>query len=254
MFWFLVGFAIGFALVTCTGLASASPAIPDLSRTAVISGVIEVGSLDEVQDALQKWSADGSGKPISLVVDSPGGSVVAGFWFVNRMEEARGRGVKINCFVPNLAASMAFQILMHCDSRQVLEKSFLLWHPVRVSVGGFSGEPMTAASALELFERLHPVDVQIYAEIWRVMHVDRSNSYIRYHFEHETLHSGWTLARSLPSVFQSRSYIPGLLEALRDDKLPRARARVSIFGKLGTTTGEDIQYIAPDYIRELLHQ
>jgi hypothetical protein len=224
---------------------SVASSVPKLEegRIAVVSGAIANG-LSDVEDAMAAWSSDGTKKPISLVINSPGGSVVTGFWFLNKMEAVRKKGVKINCFVPDLAASMAFQILVHCDRRVILSKALLLWHPVRTG----TDEPITAELAKELRATLLPLDAVIYKELKRMMFPDQRGSYTFYHFRRETLHVGSNLAEDLPSSFQAVDSVDGLYEALNNAQLPRNKKQFSFFG----SSGEGIQYIAPEYIRSLV--
>lgn len=226
-------------LVSCA--ASAAPEL-QRDRTAVIAGEIS-DNLERVEAALLSWSTDR--KPISLVINSPGGSLVNGFWLINKMESLRSSGIRIDCFVVDVAASMAFQLLMHCDRRYTLDHAFLLWHPVRVYVGGLFGEPMTAAGATALANALQPYDNLIVRELKEVMGRDTNADWIQYHFNIETLHVGSTLASQLPNIFRSYPAIPGLLDALNDKKLPRTGRKPSIFGM---SQSREIRYIAPDWV------
>jgi hypothetical protein len=207
--------------------ATSALAVPKLDpkRTAVIEGVIRGGNLDDVAVALEKWSRDGSKKPISLIINSPGGAVTTGFLFLNRMRAAKATGTPINCYVPEVAASMAFQILMHCDNRYVLDRSFLLWHRVRV-MGGFT--PLTAPLLKYLGLMLQKLDSVITKELVAVLGTDMTRGAIAYHFENESLHTGVDLASLAPSAITSYSSIPKLYELLENEDIPRT-PRYTIF-------------------------
>lgn len=106
--------------------------VPKGDRTFYITGPIDGGAL-AVANGVERASAGGKG-PIHIVINSPGGMVVVGFQITQAMDVARERGSKVVCTVGVLAASMAFQLLPHCDERYAMKKSLLLFHPARVVV------------------------------------------------------------------------------------------------------------------------
>lgn len=219
-------------------------------QAMVIDGVIQGDNLASVSRALLQRK---SGEQVDLVINSPGGSIVTGFEFVSNMEAAKQRGVQINCFVVKYAASMAFQILLHCNQRFVLDRSFLLWHRARIMMGGMGGEPMTSPQLGALSRDLEKTDSLILAEV--LQYVEMSESDIKYHFEHETLHIGEQLAAE-SSTFQSYPAIKGLMEALANRKLPRTEE--DLLSKLFGFSGDidytqfhfgEIIYVKPNNIR-----
>jgi len=112
--------------------AEASPyRVLDKARVVEVIDVIDADILDKAQkvEALSRESQE----PIQLLINSPGGMVDTGFIFVDAMRIAKERGVRIECVVGVMAASMAFIILSECDKRVVLPNSMLLFHPISVS-------------------------------------------------------------------------------------------------------------------------
>jgi ATP-dependent protease ClpP protease subunit len=188
-------------------------------RAMVIEGPIAGGNLNHLGDLLLEMD---NSAPIDIVISSPGGSVVAGFIFVSKMKAAQAQGKSIRCFVPDVAASMAFQILVNCDERYVLNRSFLLWHRARVFFGGFNFAIVTAPIAKQLSVQLDILDQTIYDETAAAL--GAPDEYVRYHFENETLHTGASLQKSAPNFLSAHDSISGLLEALKNDKLPRTAA------------------------------
>jgi ATP-dependent protease ClpP protease subunit len=212
-----LAFSVAILPASALGKAPAQQAIEVLpAQAAVISGPIRSNNLNRVAEFLRKRPDD---TVVDLVIDSPGGSVFTGFQFVSVIDATRARGVHIRCFVPTVAASMAFQILLHCDERHVLDRSFLLWHRARVMMGGLFGQPMTAPALRALAYDLARLDRIILDEVTSLL--DMSTKAIRYHFEHETLHVGVTLADQASDTFTSWASIPGLFEALHNPKVPR---------------------------------
>jgi ATP-dependent protease ClpP protease subunit len=210
-------------LVLFTGSASAQPA-PVKARTVVLNSVIARGNVFPLADAMDKLAAK-SKEPIDFIVNSPGGDVITGFLFINRMEALRAKGVTIRCWIPEVAASMAFQILLHCDERYSLSKAFLLWHRVRVSLGGgmfSSGYQMTAPLARAMATDLQSFDDIITEELNKTLDMPAAD--ISFHFENETLHVGSNLERLAPNFIETYDTIPGLFKLLDANDVPRVDA------------------------------
>ncbi len=209
-------------LATVLAFVACSPQAPAQSSTtvgdnptAVIEGVILGTNLNAVETALNKVDNG----IFDLVINSPGGSVQTGFHFVSTMEAAKLRGVTIRCFVTEVAASMAFQILLHCNERNILSRSFLLWHRARVMLGGRGGA-MTSPQLSVVARSLQDADDIIFNEVSHNIS-GFSHAELVYHFENETLHIGEKLANQ-SSSFTAYPAIPGLFEALYDKSLPRS--------------------------------
>lgn len=193
----------------------------DPARTVVISSVIARGNILALADSMEQMVAR-SKEPISIVINSPGGDVITGFAFINYMESLRAKGIRLDCYVPMMAASMAFQIFLHCDERTALSKAFLLWHGVRVQVGGGfgNGQVITADSAQKLATDLAALDHVIFGELLHALDMDMKD--IAYHFNAETLHVASNLKELAPKFLDTPDYVPGLLEALTNPKIPHS--------------------------------
>jgi ATP-dependent protease ClpP protease subunit len=198
------------------GLAKADP-IPaiDPARTFAVIGPSLQGNVLPLGAQLLSWAEKDPATPVSIIINSPGGEVTTGFLFVNQMEMAKSLGVTINCYVPGVAASMAFTILTHCSNRYALNHAFLLWHRVRVFS---SGEALTAPIASALAHDLARLDALILAETLDAVDMDAAK--VRYHFEHETLHVASQLAAESPEFITASDAIPGLIDALFNTKIP----------------------------------
>lgn len=200
----------------------------DQEDAMVIEGVIQGNNLAAIEKAL----LDKKEGKVDLVINSPGGSVGTGFRFVSVMEDAKSRGLRLKCYVGTMAASMAFQILLHCNERYVLDRSLLLWHRARIMMGGFGGSPMTAPQLEVLSSSLARMDEVIFSEVKSSIYMDETA--LRYHFENETMHIGSQLSDQTGSFISSPA-IPGLYEALNNKKLPRSAAEELIFRIGGET-------------------
>lgn len=208
------------ATVLFTNVILAAPAVRP-ERAVHISGPIMQGNILKLIGPMNALAKDGSGLPIDLIINSPGGEVITGYRFINMMEAVKATGTKIRCFVPEVAASMAFQILTRCDERYALSRSFLLWHRVRVVLGGFMGTVVTAPVANSLARDLQAVDDLILSECRKALGKDMDDRDIVYHFEQETLHIGENLHKLAPSFITTYPHIPGLLEAMGSPDVPK---------------------------------
>jgi len=103
------------------------------NNTVNLRGPVTTESVNEViadLTALDKVPEDG---PIFLVLNTPGGSILAGLELIQYMNTLR-RPVLV---VANFAASMGFHILQHSKTRFVTEFGTIMSHRAR---GSFSGE------------------------------------------------------------------------------------------------------------------
>lgn len=105
------------------------------NRTIEIIGDIDFPLLQKAND-LKKMVSD-SKAPIYILINSPGGSILAMDQFIGAMKIAKAHKVQLNCVVGVIAASAAFDILTACDRRYALPTSLLLFHPPSVTLMGF---------------------------------------------------------------------------------------------------------------------
>lgn len=197
---------------TVSSIAVSGPEIVP-EKTLIIDGVIAQGNILFLGREMLK-RVDAGEKEVQLIINSPGGEVITGFLFLNLMRAAQQKGLKVTCFVPTIAASMAYQILLNCDERHTLNHAFLLWHRARVNVGGMFGGPLTAPQALTLGRDLQSLDTMIFNEVVKYMGREVAADTLLHHFEAETLHTGYNLHAMAPRYITAHSAISGLFEAL----------------------------------------
>lgn len=207
---------------------------PDIS-TIVLEGVITGSTLRPLNEYFDTFLSGKEAAPyfLNMVINSPGGSVTAGFMFINKLKALQARGVVVRCYVAEYAASMAYQIFLQCDERYALNTSFLLWHRARVSLGGMFGQAMTGPMLFDIGEQLLDLDSHIFNDISNLMAV--SEKYLNKHFERETLHTGYNLNKACPDFLDVQEAIPGLMESLANPKLVRSQKDFGIgfqFGEL----------------------
>ena len=231
-----------FLVVVMTFLASnmalASTTLQP-ERTIVIEGPITGGIVGPVLSTLDKLVAKDKEAPVDVVISSPGGSLVAGYLIVDRMEALRAEGVRFRCLVRSVAASMAFQLLLHCDERYSTPHAFLLWHPVRVFYQG----PLTADMSKVLGKQMSLSDKMIKDELYKFLPVAKPA--IDWHFTNETLHHATQLDKLAPGFFVDVSSKVG--NAFLDEGVALNTAKIGGFFLDQTT----IQYIHEQFIKKV---
>lgn len=217
------------------------------NRFLYLRGPITSATIAPLQAALEMAisTSNSSTDDIDMVINSPGGSVVAGMAFINRMQALRGLGVDINCYVLDVAASMAFQILTQCTNRYALPTSFLLWHGVRMG----TNQPITTSGARAIAEDLQRMDDLVLFQLEEALELDADT--IRYHFDRETLWSGLGLHSADPSFILLESAYPELMAKL-GSAITTAELPMFFFGGGQVPSGDTgIQYIWSEYARHI---
>ena len=87
-------------------------------------------------DDLEKFSADNPGKSIKIFLNSPGGSVIAGFTLIDELTRLRNLGHKITFVVYGMAASTAGFVLQAADRRVIGANAMILIHEVSSGASG----------------------------------------------------------------------------------------------------------------------
>jgi ATP-dependent protease ClpP protease subunit len=226
------------------GFAMRAPAEVEVHKdhAAVIYAPITGGNLDPINQFVLE--SIGKRDYLDLIINSPGGSVSEGWALLNRLDYARSKGVTVNCFVPEIAASMAFQILLHCDHRYALKRSGLLWHRVSVHTG--IGASINSLVAADLLRDLLAVDKQLIQDL--VSHVPMTKEAVLFHLDKETMHLATDLNEAAPGFFEEvPDNISGLYEALTSPKVVRQTEEMDILRRL---FGGEIIYIKRGSIRE----
>lgn len=115
--------------------ASRNDVVLTAKNSLVFSGPVSASSVAKNQKKLAEISNElGSNDVIYLVIDSPGGSVLAGLEFIT-FAKALPQKVKPLCLY---CASMGYQIFQALDERLVLPSSQLMSH--RATLGGIGGQ------------------------------------------------------------------------------------------------------------------
>lgn len=128
-----------------------APAPAAVTARAVVLGEVTSDSVDPIIEILHEGP-----EHLTLIIDSPGGSVYAGMRLIEAMQNAQYGGTRVTCVVPRLAASMAAVILEGCDERLMGRQATLLFHTA--SIGGAAGN---AWELERLVRELHAINTRI---------------------------------------------------------------------------------------------
>jgi ATP-dependent protease ClpP protease subunit len=197
----LIGLAIAGAMfVSCCSNGQVIKLDP--KATVRVTGVITSAILPKGKELIDMAAKN---KEVTLLINSPGGQVIPGFMFIDDMELVKSRGVKIRCVVPNLAASMAFHILAHCDSRYSLNSAVLLWHPAKMGCFMCS---LTAEEMIYQGTELMALEEPQNQALIEALGV--SPDFYFYHYKHETVWLGYVLSSELPNFISTVTDIQGI--------------------------------------------
>lgn len=239
-------------LSCCVSASPSYVANLDLERTVVLNGIVNKGVINlstKMQEIANQEYTDGTrvggAEPLNVIINSPGGSTMAGSYLISTMEDIQGRGIQIDCYVTGLAASMAYQILLHCSNRYALPSSQILWHRARIQLGGGIFSPpvvLTAPLALSLAQELAYVDSVLEEDMLRHMPGDKDT--ILWHYERETIHTATQVNLISPNFLTIVKSMGNVNELIREKKVPKLNDPQQLDNKLAI--GEII-YIWSDY-------
>lgn len=116
-------------------------------RTVQLFGEVNEDSAKAVIKQLGKLNKDSDSKPITLIISSPGGSVLDGALIVDAIN---GSKAPVNTLCIQMCASMAAMIHQYGKSRYVLPHAVLMFHP---AAGGAYGDVDRMASELAMIQR-----------------------------------------------------------------------------------------------------
>lgn len=160
----------------------------DPNRTVYVKGPISSQTLAPVQRKMEELLASPDRTTVNILINSPGGEVLSGMSLVNKVLALKERGIDVDCYVLDMAASMAFQLFTQCTNRFALNNSYLLWHGVRTSYFG----PITTDTARAMVSDLKRMDATVLGQLYSSLSLKPAD--VRKHFRHETLWTGAQLS------------------------------------------------------------
>lgn len=187
MFKYIFTMILGVTLATSAWSKNIRVDMED-KDTLELTGIVSFGAVEPLVNTL--LARAGKTKEVTIVINSPGGEVMSGLHLINVMNMAKSRGTRIKCVTTFVAASMAMQIFAACDSRYALRGSYLLFHPVRMSVGGSMFSPgldITPSLAKTISIELDRLEKILITDLRTALPLDDKTFY--HHYNAETL---WT--------------------------------------------------------------
>lgn len=99
---------------------------------------VSEGSVLNLVKQLEAWSTnkDNDGKPVRIILNSPGGSVFASFTLMDEISAVRTRGHHVKMQTYGMAASAAGWILQAADERVIGANSWILIHQISTKAEG----------------------------------------------------------------------------------------------------------------------
>lgn len=112
---------------------------PEIVAQASAPIRIELGEINQDNEEVfvRQLNAAAEKGPFVVVIDSPGGSVFAGFRIVKAMEKLTEH-TPVICVVDGMAASMALYVFQACSVRAMTSRSLLMGHQPSTAVQGQS--------------------------------------------------------------------------------------------------------------------
>lgn len=102
----------------------------DRSRTYTFYSEVDADSVRRCLADLGQWSRRDPGSPITIIFNSPGGSVLDGLALFDFLRQLRNQGHHLTTVAIGRAASMGAVLLQAGDVRLMGENAFLLVHEV----------------------------------------------------------------------------------------------------------------------------
>lgn len=114
----------------------------------------------ELASIMQRWGDANEGKPLSLVIFSPGGSVMHGLALYDTLRTLSDQGHEITTVARGFVGSMGSVIFLAGDRRHIGAESIIHQHEIASGVGGKMSE---INDEVDFLKRLQAKVVRIYA-------------------------------------------------------------------------------------------
>jgi len=111
-----------------------------------------MGDLSSKADAVEALYKKDPKSAISIIIDSPGGSVFGSMPLLQAVERVRSRGTAVICAVTGQAMSMALHLMASCTKNFIMPTSLLMYHPVSMSM---SRVRLTEETSKEIYKQLN---------------------------------------------------------------------------------------------------
>lgn len=126
-------------------------------RVAYLKGEVDAFAALSITRRIREMSRSPK-LPAYLVIDSPGGSIMAGIDIIDAIRGAKAQtGLRVTAIITGLAASMAAVIAINCDTTYTTEYGVLMFHRASYGVGGDQDQVLSRVRSIDawltLFEK-----------------------------------------------------------------------------------------------------
>ena len=132
-------------------------------RILFLNSDISDAELEAIGRKLEYLAAS-SKEPITIIMTSPGGSVLSGFGFYDQIENITRSGIEVVIEVRGYAASMAAVILQAGSKRRATKRSRFLLHEIRQFFGFEIETQSQSEERVEETRRCGEVIAEIFAQ------------------------------------------------------------------------------------------
>jgi len=144
-----------------TRLEANVSASADLRREYRWYGPVNLAQVADCIETLDRWSYRDPGQPITVMFNTMGGDVTAGFALFDFLYKLRGRGHHLTTGCAGLAASMGAILLQAGQVRQIDPRAVVLVHELQTGMQGRSTE---LEIEMEFIKKLQQQALDILAE------------------------------------------------------------------------------------------
>jgi ATP-dependent Clp endopeptidase proteolytic subunit ClpP len=151
-----------FAVQKATEEEEARTKSDEHCRVYQFNGGVDTGSADKCMAKLRLWDRLDPDCDIEVILNSPGGSVIAGmalFDLLSRLSKRGGGRHSVSIGAQGYAASMAGILLQAGDVRWIGAQSYLMIHEISAGTGGKIGE---MKDDVDFYERICARVVEIF--------------------------------------------------------------------------------------------
>jgi ATP-dependent Clp endopeptidase proteolytic subunit ClpP len=112
----------------------------DYARIFPFYGQVNKGAVAGCMDTLTQWHREDPDQPITVVFNSPGGSVFEGLALYDQIQILRNEGASVNTHSLGMAASMGGVLLQAGETRTIGRHGYVLIHEVSSGAIGNTSE------------------------------------------------------------------------------------------------------------------
>lgn len=122
----------------------------DANRVLVVSGPIL--ETNEISNVLMRWSRRDPGKPITIYLNTPGGSVFDGNALGHTLDQLRAKGHRVTIFGAGTVLSMGAVLLQYADERVLAKDAVFMIHSL---AGGIQGSLESVTDTTKMWQEVN---------------------------------------------------------------------------------------------------